>query len=165
MTIRLAVLSMLFLVVNCTYKKEQPQERQSSAPPASSELPMVTLVPEKGQPFSARTLSGKTILIFFGATCDHCQREATQIRDHLKDFDTYTVYFVAMDPFPVIYQFAQQYGLAGQPNFRFLRADGASVDRSLGYLKTPTIIVYDEHGKLVKRFDGETPIQEILSVL
>jgi peroxiredoxin len=104
-------------------------------------------------------------LIFFGATCDHCQREATQIHDHLAGFERYTLYFISMDPFPVMDQFAADYGVNHQSNIRFLQADGATVATALGYIKTPTIIVYDAQRKLIKRFDGETKVEDILEVL
>lgn len=157
---------MLYLAVaSCASKPEKQAELKAVAPPEINELPAVILIEPSGKQFSTRSLSGNTILIFFGASCDHCQREATQIRKNLKSFERYTLYFISMDPFPVINKFAQDYGINNQPNIRFMRADGASVSNSLGYLQTPTILIYASSRKLIKRFDGETKVEEILKVL
>jgi peroxiredoxin len=136
-----------------------------SPKPARNELPPVTLIGPDGKHFSAQSLPGNTILVFFGAGCDHCQREATEIHDHLKEFEGYTLYFISMDPFPVMDKFAQDFGISNQPNIRFLQADGSTVASALGYIQTPTIIAYDSERKLIKRFDGETKVEAILKAL
>jgi len=156
----------LYLVfTGCTSKTEKHTESKAVAPPEINELPLVILIEPTGKQFSTRNLPGNTILIFFGASCEHCQREATQIQKNLKRFERYTLYFISMDPFPVINQFAQEYGMNNRPNIRFMRADGASVSSSLGYLQTPTILIYAANRKLIKRFDGETKVEEILKFL
>jgi cytochrome oxidase Cu insertion factor (SCO1/SenC/PrrC family) len=157
-------LMMYLVLVGCASKQEK-QEVRAVTQPEINDLPSVILIERNGSQFSTRTLPGKTILIFFGAGCDHCQREATQIHDNLKRFEGYTLYFISMDPFPVIDKFAKDYGIGDRPNIRFLRADGASVSSSLGYVQTPTILVYAADRKLTKRFDGETKVEEILKVL
>jgi cytochrome oxidase Cu insertion factor (SCO1/SenC/PrrC family) len=157
---------MLYLaVIGCASKPEKRAESKVVVPPEINDLPAVILIEPNGKQFSTQSLSGNTILIFFGASCDHCQREATQIHNNLKSFERYTLYFISMDPFPVINQFARDYGIDKQPNIRFMRADGASVSNSLGYLQTPTILIYASNRKLIKRFDGETKVEDILKVL
>ena len=153
------------LLFSCNPKEAKLAEKQKSAAPETNDLPAIILIDQDGKQFSARTLPGNMILIFFGASCDHCQREAQQIHENLKEFERYTLYFVSMDPFPVLLQFARTYGINDQPNIHFARADGASVFKSLGYMQTPTILIYDHNRKLVKRFDGETKVQEILKLL
>ena len=152
-------------VVGCSSKPGNQAEPNVATTPETNELPAVILIERTGKQFSTRSLPGNSILIFFGASCDHCQREATQIHKNLKSFEHYTLYFISMDPFPVIDQFAQDYRINNQPNIRFMRADGASVSNSLGYLQTPTILVYASNRKLIKRFNGETKVEEILKVL
>jgi cytochrome oxidase Cu insertion factor (SCO1/SenC/PrrC family) len=157
---------MLYLsVMGCASKPEAQKEAKGATQPELNDLPEVVLIEPSGKQFSARSLPGNTILIFFGASCDHCQREATQIHNNIQRFEHYTLYFISMDPFPVINQFAKDYGIANQPNIRFMRADGASVSNSLGYLQTPTILIYAPNRKLIKRFDGETKMEEIVKVL
>ena len=157
------MLSLAFM--GCASKPEKQPEAKALAQPEINDLPLVTLIEPNGRQFSTRSLPGNTILIFFGASCDHCQREATQIHKNLKGFERYTLYFISMDPFPVIDKFAQDYNINNQPNIRFMRADGASVSNALGHLQTPTILVYATNRKLIRRFDGETSVEEILKVL
>jgi len=158
--------SVLYLaVMGCASKPEKQAEPKFVAPTEINDLPAVILIERSGKQFSARSLSGKTILIFFGASCDHCQREAPQIHKNLNGFEHHALYFISMDAFPVIDKFALDYGVNNQPNIRFVRADGASVANSLGYLQTPTILIYAANRKLIKRFDGETKVEEILKVL
>lgn len=157
---------MLYLAfMGCASKPGKEAEPKVAATPEVNEFPAVILIERNGKQFSTRSLSGNSILIFFGASCDHCQREAAQIQKNLKRFEYYTLYFISMDPFPVIDQFAKDYGIDNQPNIRFMRADGASVSNSLGYLQTPTILIYSSNRKLIKRFDGETKVEEILKVM
>ncbi len=159
------IASLCGLHFSCAPKQEKRTEIEKTEQPGINDLPPIILIEENGKQFSTRTLPGNTILILFGASCDHCQREATQIHENLKGFEGYTLYFISMDPFPVIHQFAKDYGINDQPNIHFVRADGSSVFHSLGYMQTPTILIYAHDRKLVKRFDGETKVQEILKIL
>jgi cytochrome oxidase Cu insertion factor (SCO1/SenC/PrrC family) len=158
-------MSLCTVISSCSTKTAKPADPINETPAKLTGLPDITLIGPDGSQFSTNTLPGKTILIFFGADCDHCQREAQQIQRNLKEFDAHTLYFISMDPFPVIHKFAQTYGLQHQPNVHFVRADGGSVFRSMGYMKTPTICVYAANKSLTKRFDGETKIEAILKVL
>lgn len=159
------IASLCGLHFSCSPKQEKHAETQKIDQPEINDLPAIILIEENGTQFSTRTLDGNVILILFGASCDHCQREATQIHENLKEFESYTLYFISMDPFPILHQFAKDYGINDQPNIHFVRADGGSVFHALGYMQTPTILIYDHNRKLLKRFDGETKVQEILKLL
>lgn len=156
-----------FLVFISVISCGQPAARKEakSAPVAVNDIPPVTLIEEGGKEFSAKELPGRSILIFFSSECDHCQRETKQIHNHLPAFETYSLHFVSMDAFEVMHKFAADYGVDGKPNIHFLQADGATVSRVLGYIDTPTMFIFDKDRKLVRRFDGETNIDEILRVL
>jgi peroxiredoxin len=155
----------IILVGACSPKPEKEVETSTSPVTEANELPDFILIGADGSQFSARTLPGKTLLIFFSADCDHCQREATQIQRNLKAFDGYMLYFISMDPFPVIAKFAATYKINNLRNIAFVRADGGMVFRAMGNMKTPTICIFNGSKKLVKRFDGETRIEEILKFL
>ncbi len=163
--ILVGVVALFVTATSCSSKSSKATEQIKEAPREKSDLPNITLIEEDGNQFSSATLSGNTILIFFGADCDHCQREAVQIHKNLKAFESYTLYFISMDPFPVIHKFANAYAISNQPNIRFLRADGRSVFSAMGNMSTPTICIFAGNKRLVKRFDGETKIEEILKLL
>jgi peroxiredoxin len=128
-------------------------------------LPPVTLIEESGRQFSATTLPENSILIFFSSDCDHCQREATEIEKNLAGFKNYHLFFISMNPFPVMKKFSETYKINNHHNIKFFRADGKTVFDALGSIQTPTICVYDRDKKLVKKFDGETKVDDILKVL
>jgi cytochrome oxidase Cu insertion factor (SCO1/SenC/PrrC family) len=154
------------ILVSCSPKKEkQPEVQTQEAPTEVNELPPIVLIEENGARFSVSGLSGNLVLIFFGADCDHCQREATEIYKNIGGFEHYTLYFVSLDPFPMITRFAKDYKLNTQSNIHFVRAEGSTVFKALGSFPTPTILIYSANKKLVKRFDGETKVEEILKLL
>ena len=161
------VASLYGVMSSCSVKPEKRADPQKVKPETAeiNELPDIILLDQNGKQYSARSLAGNTLLIFFGATCDHCQREATQIHKNLRAFDRYTLYFIALDPFPLINKFAEDYQINNQPNIHFARADGTTVFNSLGNIQTPTILIYAANRKLIKRFDGETKVEEILKLL
>lgn len=158
----------LATILFCSCAPKSEKEKEVTAKTRMNEitgLPNIILMSADGRQFSTNKLPGKTLLIFFSADCDHCQREATQIHENLKAFESYSIYFISLDPFPVIRKFSETYKIDNNPNIFFVRADGQSVFSAMGYMKTPTICIYSANKKLVKRFDGETKIEEILKLL
>jgi peroxiredoxin len=164
----LALLFFVTLAACSTNEKKTESakgEPVATAQPAKNELPNITLFGDDGKAFSATTLPGNAVLIFFITDCDHCQREATDLQKNLAGFEKYNLYFISMEEFGLINKFATDYKLNGHANVHFLRADGLTVFNSLGNLKTPTLCVYDHDKKLTKRFDGETKVADLLKVL
>jgi hypothetical protein len=112
-------------------------------------------------PMSARTLSGKIILIFFQPDCDHCQREAKEIRENLDSFSEYKIYFVTTDTFAATNKFSKEYNLSGIENVYFAQTSLDAILNTVGPISAPSMFIYSNK-KLVKHLDGETPIAEIL---
>ena len=125
---------------------------------------MLPLTMPDGSQVMAKSLTGKTVLVVYLPDCDHCQREAVQIRDYLTDFAEYTIYFVSSAPAEQISQFAQEYKLASRSNVVFARTAPAYITHSFGYIPTPSLYVYSE-GRLLKEFKGETAIETILAAI
>jgi thiol-disulfide isomerase/thioredoxin len=155
-------------------KKAVQQQSRSYIPPmppmsqkvkSSNELPMLPMTKLDGSRLTAKQLKGKTVLVLFQPDCDHCQREAVQIQEHLDAFKGYTLYFVSDAGLPQISQFAQEYKLAGNPNIHFATTTLQDIINALGPVDAPSLFVYSEQGRLVKSFIGETPIEEILKSL
>ena len=163
----LGLIASLYCVISSCSKPEKHTDTQTQKiePAEINDLPAILLMEQDGKQYSTRSLAGNTLLIFFGPECEHCQREAVQIHKNLKGFERYTLYFIALDPFPLITKFAEDYKINNQPNIHFARADGPTVFNSLGQIQTPTILIYAANRKLIKRFDGETKIEEILKLL
>lgn len=127
--------------------------------------PEINLFAIGGDTLRLGAIHERTILILFAPDCDHCQREATEISKHQELFKDYKLYFVAADQPPVIKGFSEKYGLSNWPNATFARGDIAPVMTAFKPTTMPAILIYDDHGFLVKRFDGETPVLNIVEFL
>lgn len=149
--------------------KEQPVGHAVTAAPAATktrnDLPELPFTQLNGVKVVAKNLKGKTMLVLFQPDCDHCQREAVQIREHLAAFDGYDLYFVSDAALPQLDRFAKEYKLNGKPNIMFAQATSNDILRTMGNIQTPSMFIYTAEGSLVKSFIGETPIEEILAVL
>lgn len=130
-----------------------------------NDLPTMRLVTEKQHVVSARDLSGNTILIFFRPECDHCQREAAAISEHIDAFSEYQLYFVGTDGHEASQKFARDYSLAGNRNIHFVQTDVNEILDNLGPIQTPSMFIYSKEKKLVRHLDGEASIDEILRYL
>jgi peroxiredoxin len=133
--------------------------------PEVNEYPYMNLESLDGKVQSARDLPGRSILIFFNPDCDHCQREAGMIRDHLDSFGAFSLYFISSDSLETIEQFAEEYGLAGKENVHFARTEVEEVIRNFGPIPAPSMYLYSGKKKLFREFKSETPIDQILGAL
>lgn len=118
-----------------------------------------------GSNINAKTLTGKSVLILFHPECEHCQHEAEEIQQHTASFKNYAVYFLSSATLPEIEAFAIKYKLRGVENFHFGTTDGQYVVDAFGSIPAPSVYIYSENGTLVKKFNGQTPIEEIISAL
>ncbi len=156
---------------SCTQVKEETTQTQAapasaaSAPEATvNQLPDLTLTKINRSQLSARDLKGKVMLVYFDPDCDHCQEEAKLIQANLDAFKEYALYFISSAPMSKMQQFAWDYKLAG-PNVNLAYATPENILRTFGPVQTPSIYIYSDTGKLVRAFNGQTPIEKILPLL
>jgi peroxiredoxin len=154
----------LLLLAGCSGdKKALPADAETNA--AAKGLPNFTMTTLDGVDIRANSLEGKNILIFYNPDCDHCQRQAQAIRGRIKDFSDWSIYFIAASGETQSRKFASTYDLHEQKNIVFATAGIPEVVREMGSIGTPSIFVYSQEGKLIKQFDGETPVGDILAIL
>ena len=142
----------------------QPRKETAAAAPSKG-LPAFMMTLTSGEQQMSNSLPGNLILIFYNPDCDHCQREAKEIGERLDLFRKYSLYFIAASPMERIKQFAMEYKLAGQSNVVFAAAAVPDVVREMGPMGTPCMFIYSQEKELKKKFDGETPIEEIAKAL
>ncbi len=130
-----------------------------------NQLPDIKLVGIDGSVQYARELTGKNVLVLFNTDCDHCQREAKEIRNQIKAFESYSVWFVASDSFENLRDFAKTYDLINQLNVRFARTEVMEVINNFGAISTPSVYIYSDDRQLKKSINGETPIEDIIKYL
>lgn len=144
----------------------QQAEPVASAPaPPASDLPDLTITKLDNSQVRVKDLQGRNILVLFQPDCDHCQRETKEIRAHLAAFKDYTLYFVSNYPADQLRKFAQDYQLAFEPNVVFATATLEGILNTLGPQPSPSVYIYDEQGRLVNKFLGETKIEQIKAAL
>lgn len=127
-----------------------------------STIPDILLVKTDGSKVLTSDIKGKSVIVLFQPDCDHCQREAKEIKEHLKAFEDYSMYFVSPAPMDEIAQFAEDYGFKEEDNIFFAYTDLMNILNSFGGVEIPSLYIYGEDKQLVKAFNGETPIGKIL---
>ncbi len=154
-------LILLLLLQSCGGSGASEQGAMSQ----ESDLPIMSVQMSDGTFQPINKLQGKTILVIFQPGCDHCQREAASMSEHLDRFKDYQVYFISSAATSDNIQFASDYGLSGASNFRFGTTTSDHIVQHFGSIPTPSVYVYSEQGQLLNEFIGETPIEEILQVI
>ena len=135
---------------------------EHKAPP---QLPNMPLTTTEGTQVNVQTLDGKVVLVLFQPDCDHCQREAEAIREHLNAFADYKIYFITYAPMEDIRQFARDYQLEKRDNIVFALSEVQPILDNFGSIPTPSLYIYSGQKQLVEAFEGETPIKDILEHL
>jgi cytochrome oxidase Cu insertion factor (SCO1/SenC/PrrC family) len=148
----------------CSSREKQPDQQKLTAEAQVNDLPDMILKMDNGADLNVKTLKGNTILILFQPDCDHCQREAENIKEFLKEFEKYTLYFISAAPMEEIKAFAATYGLTNNANIRFGATDVPTVIKSFGSIPAPSVFIYNG-GKQKAAFKGETEIGQIISAL
>jgi peroxiredoxin len=151
----------LFCLVICfaltSCKEKKPQLSESTV----NDLPKMAITTLDNSQLAINELEGNNILILFQSDCDHCQREAKEIREHLNSFREYDIYFISADQFQAIQKFGSDYDLIGHKNIHFAVTTVDEVIKNFGSIPTPSVYIYSEK-RLVKKFNGEVAIEKIL---
>jgi len=162
-SINLYLLILTFLF-GCTGPSKDNLADDQSNQQNTNDLPLMKVTKTDGSRIDVNALKGNTVLILFQADCDHCQREAKEIREHLSSFKDYSVYFISADPLTAIEKFGNDYNLLSQPNIYFGSTTVENVLKSFGPIPTPSVYIYLDQ-RLVKKFNGEVQIEKILQAI
>ena len=157
----LALIAVIVSVMKPAAKLSEP----TVATQAANDYPNMILTQADSTQRSAKDLKGKSVLIIYFTECDHCQREATAIRNKLSAFAGYDLWFLSTDAFPKIENFANVYKLNNQPNVHFAQIRFEDVATYFGSIPTPSVYIYSQSKKLVRAINGETPIDMIIQFL
>lgn len=155
MKVRILLLLSVIVFWSCKKQKEETK----------NDLPQMQITLLDESVLNAKKIAGKTVMVLFQPDCDHCQREATQISENLESFKGYKFYFVSSAALTDIARFGNDFNLAGKENIFFGSAPSESIYNNFGPIEAPSIYIYSEEGKLVKQFNGEIAISEILKYI
>lgn len=157
----------LFIIVcvlftSCNTSSDQANEKNQKI---ESEIPDLIITTSQGIQLDLKKNQGKAVIFMFQPECDDCQREAVEIRENIKGFDGYMVYFISSAPMPQITGFANQYKLSNYDNVVFAQTTVQNIINTLGPIPAPSLYIYSDEGKLVKSFNKEVNFNDIKNYL
>ena len=161
--LKAAALFLLIVVQSCSSSGDKDSITNTVA--GQNDLPQMVVTKPDGSQLNTKELTGKIVLILFQTDCDHCQREAAAIQENISAFKPYSVYFITTSSHQQIETFAKEYKLADYPNVHFCQTTSQSVLDNFGHIDAPSLYIFASDRTLVKSFNGETPINEILKYI
>jgi peroxiredoxin len=164
-----SILLNLFLssiLFSCSNPSQQTQEvtEEKQAVQTRNDLPNMLITTLDNAQVNLQSIKGNTILILFQPDCDHCQREAEEIREYIDSFKDYNLYFISADQMPAIEKFAKDYGLLGHANIYFGTTTVDNVLNNFGSIPAPSVYIYANQ-QLQQKFNGEVAIEKILQAI
>ncbi len=165
---RSILLSLLlsYFLFSCSNPSSQTQETtaEKQIVTTQNDLPNMVITTSDNIQINTRSLKGNTILILFQPDCDHCQREAEEIRRYIDSFKDYQLYFISADQMLAIEKFAKDYDLLGHANIYFGSTTVDNVLNSFGSIPAPSVYIYSNQ-QLQQKFNGEVAIEKILQAI
>jgi thiol-disulfide isomerase/thioredoxin len=135
-------------------------------PPAQT-FPKFLLYALDGKPYTEKdlpTVSRGRIVFFFDPYCDHCQKQATILRENPKVLEGIQLIWASTETVAAITEFRDKY-LKGLSNLIVLQDRDYRFDSFFGYSVSPTIYVYDKAGRLKAVHREEVPLSTLLKDL
>ena len=153
MTKRLLLPALILFIFSGCEKKNTPNE-----------FPDMPIRFTSGGEMNLKEIDANAVLVLYQPDCDHCQREAREIKSHMDSFRQYGVFFITNYQFNQINAFARIQQLDQESNVFFAQTDVNHILDHFGPIETPSVFIYRE-GKKVAQFIGETPIDQIIEAL
>ena len=107
------------------------------------------------------------MIIFFDATCEHCQHEVADIGERLRDFEKVHMYLISMDIKPEVEKFMARYG----KELKDKKFVTVLLDPDKNFLpnfmpeRFPAVYVYSEKQELTWHKDGQRDVQELVDAI
>ncbi|AUD04906.1 peroxiredoxin family protein [Spirosoma pollinicola] len=101
------------------------------------------------------------VLLYFNSDCDHCQREADELRQQANKLDSAQVLMLSSEPVAVLQAFARAHKLNTVSTLQVAHIDRKTAYETFGFAAVPDLLIYHADGSLAKRFRGETSVDAI----
>lgn len=140
------------------------QARAQSVP--AQNIPEFTFYKMNGQSFSKKDLtkSKRIVIVFFDATCEHCQHELKLMSDRFDEFKKAEFYLVSMDNVRGIQWFMDKYAprMKGRPNVTLLTDVNRQFITRFTPVQYPALYVYGTNGHIIKYYGQNSKISDII---
>ena len=110
-------------------------------------------------------VSHSCILIYFHPECEHCQYEAQQLVENKNQLLGVSILMISDASFELVNQFYVDFKLGTLDNLKVLWDRDKEFDNHFGNSKYPTVFIYNQHGNLMKKYEGETKIEAIIKYI
>ncbi len=168
---RLLYSVLVYFVLTACGEKDKTQTSKTPGEVAevqntpTTQVPALSLMMRDGTKTTLSKLSGNIALILFQPDCDHCQREAKDIRRNLDGFKDFQLYLISSAPMEEVIQFAREYDLEGKEQVHLGTTTVQEILRNFGPIDAPSIYLYSKDGQLIQSFNGETAVEVVLKYI
>lgn len=137
---------------------------KEASPEAPAEMPSITVEAHDHAKINLKDIQQNMVIILFRSNCAYSKQQAKHIFENITVFKKHVIYFISYEGFAGIERFAEQSGLVGVSNVRFLHATGQSL-AIFNYTASPSIYIYSHQGKLIKNWANEISIESMLKYI
>lgn len=140
----------------------------SQALPAGSVIPKATFYKADGKSFNTDQIvkGKKSLIMFFDATCSHCQTVATELSKSTKELSGASLYLVSQDVFRSINYFMDTYAkpLKAMKNVTTLQDKDYVFIPLFHPKKYPALYLYGADRKLIIFTSNEKDVPKVLKL-
>lgn len=104
-----------------------------------------------------------TIIIFFSPDCDHCHYMIQQILKHNEDFLNSQIIMITQANIFEVRKFKDEYKLDQFKHINLGMDSNNYFFNTFGSLMVPSFYVYNKNHVLIKKFTGETKVENIIN--
>jgi thiol-disulfide isomerase/thioredoxin len=112
-------------------------------------------------------IGGKGAIFYFAPDCEHCQAEAQALKKQAVAFADVRLLWLSVAPQAKLKAFERKYELEKTfgESLKIAQITNEVADKTFGFRIVPTILIYDSHQKLIKKYVGETKIETLQKYL
>lgn len=101
------------------------------------------------------------LIFYFNSECEHCEKQGKWLSQKIDAFKNLEVTFISFEEIEAIKKYRDKFNF-NKKNITFLQDTRLTFSYKFGAETFPCILLYTKKGKLIKKFEGETKIKEII---
>lgn len=132
-----------------------------------SDIPYFTFYTLDKKPFTKDSLdtSRPKLFFYFNSECEHCQKQGKWFKKALEKtpnvFNGVELVFISFEELSSIQSFQKKYTF-NRKDITYLQDSRLTFGHKFNVETFPSIVIYDNNGIFIKKFEGETKIEELL---
>ncbi len=162
----------VFIAMGQNRKKDKKKETAAVASTNSgidykepeAPLPPLRIYTREGKHMTDQDLKNDASLIvmLFNPTCEHCEQQTIDFRDHIYLFKKTNLMLLAAPGMgPYLGYFTTNTKIEQYPTIQVGLDSAEYIEKTFKYVTLPQINIYDKERKLVKMFYGYTPLDSL----